>query len=126
MQRVKDEHLARRREYLYSLNTIPAAQIGNPLIDFGVIEVQPASGNKAEQYLQLVNISGSSVDVSGWKLTEAVDYTLPMGTVIPAGWTLYVVADKNAFRLGPRGPAAGKACFWWVAGKESCLPKANH
>jgi hypothetical protein len=64
-------------------------------------------------YLELLNVGASSVDISGWiladseggpgtpaKLTEAL--TFPQGTVVPAGARVYVQADL---------PDGGSACL---------------
>ena len=53
--------------------------------------------NLKEEYIELYNRGPTSVDVSGWKLTQGVNYTLPAGTTIAAGGYLAVVADTAAF-----------------------------
>jgi hypothetical protein len=110
-QRIKDEYLDQRRDFLYDLPELPESQVGNPVLDFGAIETAPSSGNPAEQYLELLNPHDTAVDISGWRLTEGVDFTFPPGTVIPSGWTLYVAADKNAFRGRSEGPTGGQGLF---------------
>jgi hypothetical protein len=110
-QRTKDEWLNQRRDFLYGQSQLPEAQVGNPVLDFGVIEAEPASGNQAEEYIELANPHDTAVDISGWRLTEGVNFTFPAGTVIPSGWTLYVVADKNAFRARTGGPTGGQGLF---------------
>ena len=110
-QRIKDEHLDQRRDFLYGLPVLPEAQVGNPTLEFGVIESDPASGNQAEEYVELINSHNTAVDISGWRLTQAVDFTFPPGTVIPSGWTLHVAADKNAFRSRTIGPTGGQGLF---------------
>ena len=53
--------------------------------------------NPKEEFIELYNRGLSSVDISGWKLTQGVDYTLPAGTTIAAGGYLAVVADTATF-----------------------------
>ena len=102
-QRIKDEYLDQRRDFLYGLPQIPDAQIGNPPLDFGVIESEPNSGIANDEYIELTNPHDTAVDISAWRLAGGIELTFPAGTVIPSGWTLYVVADKNAFRSRSEG-----------------------
>src|SRR5688572_32062194 len=48
-------------------------------------EANPASGNQAQEYLVLTNFNNYAVDISGWQLAGAIDFTFKPGTVIPAG-----------------------------------------
>jgi hypothetical protein len=125
IQRVKDTFLPARRDYLYGQRSLPPAQIGNPILNFGVIEVAPSGGDKKQQYIQLVNPHDTAVDISGWKLTEAVDFTFPGGTVSRRAGPSTSWRTRTRFGRGPRVPAAGRACSWSVVGKANCHPKAN-
>lgn len=111
VQRTKGEYLNQRRDFLYGLPELPAAQVDNPVLEFGVIETAPSGGDPAKEYLELVNPHNVAVDITGWQLTGSVDYTFPPGTVIPSGWTMYVAADKVAFRMRARGPTGGQGLF---------------
>ncbi len=51
----------------------------------------------AEGVLEISNASEEAVDMSGWKLSGAVNWTLPGGMVVDAGDTAYVVADRAAY-----------------------------
>ncbi len=106
-QRIKDEYLDQRRDFLYGLRQLPGPQIGNPKLDFGTIETESPDS----AYIELMNPHDVAVDISGWQLGEAVEFTFPAGTVIPSGWSLYVVADKNAFRARTQGPSGGEGLF---------------
>lgn len=53
--------------------------------------------NSAEQWIELKNKSGTPLDLSGWKFTNAISYDLPAGTLIPAGGFLVVAWDPTAF-----------------------------
>ena len=87
-------------------------QIGNPKIDFGVIENQPASGNQAEEFIELTNSNSAAVDISGWTVSSGeMSMTFKGGTVIPAGTSMYVAANKPAFKTRAEGPTGGQHLF---------------
>ncbi len=127
VQRIKDEYLALRRDYLFNTltddgipvqNRIPPQQVDLAAmppdqrgIVFGTIEFSPATGNQDEEYLQIVNNNPFSVDISDWTLSEGISYTFAAGTVLPAGGTLYVSPNVNAFRARASGPSGGQALF---------------
>ena len=90
---------------------IPDAQIGNPNIEFGQIEFNPASGNQDEEFIQLTNPNDVAVDISHWTLTGGVEHTFRAGTVIPAGGSVYVSPNVSAFRGRASGPGGGQSLF---------------
>ncbi|MEX2186985.1 MAG: lamin tail domain-containing protein [Pirellulales bacterium] len=90
---------------------IPNAQVGNPPIEFGVIDVNPVSANQDEEYIELINNGTDAVDISGWKLTGGVTHTFKSGTIIPAGGSLYVSPDVKTFRARATGPSGGQSLF---------------
>ena len=87
---------------------VPHAQIGNPTIQFGAIDVNPISGNQDEEFIELVNPNTTSVDISGWQLTGGVEHTFDVGTVILPGGSLYVSPRQVAFRARTTGPRGGQ------------------
>ncbi len=101
-------YLPERRRQLFNglapgANEIPDAQPVGTVINFGTIDTNPASGNLDEQYIQLQNPNHFAVDISGWKLSSGQDANTPLftfrgGTVIPANGTIYVAANRVAFR----------------------------
>ena len=93
---------------------IPHAQVGNPAIQFGAIEVSPASRNQDEEYIQLTNPNDTAVDISGWKLTGGIMYTFPPGTIIPRNSSIFVSPNVKAFRARATGPSGGQGLI--VAG----------
>ena len=103
--------LNQRRTQLFGNAEIPAAQAGSPAILFGTIEYAPASGDPDEQYVQLHNPNAFAVDVSGWRLAGAVDFTFAPGTVIGAGASLYVSPDLPSFRARTAGPGGDQGVF---------------
>jgi hypothetical protein len=122
VNRITGEYLSERRQHLYvdhSINNpgypdnarIPNAQAGNPTIQFGTIESNPASGNQNQEYIQLTNPNSTAVDVSNWTISGAINYTLRAGTVIPAGGTLYIAADVPSFLARTTGPRGGQLLF---------------
>jgi hypothetical protein len=113
---IKNLYLEPRRNHLYidhSQNTaypdyaaIPGAQPATFTINIGAIDVNPASGDQGQEYIQLTNPNAFAADISGWKLADAVTYTIEPGTVIPVGGSVYIaanVADFRARTTGPRG-----------------------
>ena len=55
-----------------------------------------------EDWLELYNRGTDSVDLTGWKLAEAVDYNFPAGTTIDPGG--YLVVARDAETLAGRYP----------------------
>lgn len=60
-----------------------------------------------EEWIELHNRSGASVDVGGWSLKDAVNFTFPAGTLIPAGG--YLVVAGNAVALKTKWPSVAAA-----------------
>lgn len=79
-----------------------------PLIEFGVIEFSPGSGNQDEEYLELINDHAIAVDVSDWTIAGGVEFKLPAGTVIPPNSTLYVSPNVKVFRSRATSPTGGE------------------
>ncbi len=90
---------------------IPPSQVGNPQIVFASFDVNPASGDQDEEYIELVNPNATAVDISGWRLSGDVSYTFREGVVIPAGGSLYVSPNVVAFRSRVEGPSGGQGLF---------------
>jgi hypothetical protein len=112
---LRNEYFPLRRVFLYNSLTqanggqeLPA-QVGAPEIRFGQLDYSPASGNQDEEYIQLINSNAVAVDISGWQLVGGVQHTFRPGTVIPAGGTLYVSPNVNAFRARGSGPSGGQS-----------------
>jgi Concanavalin A-like lectin/glucanases superfamily/CotH kinase protein/Lamin Tail Domain/Immunoglobulin domain len=118
---IKTVHIPQRRVDLYvtyaatnssaapANQLVPESQITYPGINFGAIEFNPASGNQAEEYIQLVNPNSTAIDVSGWKIRGAVSHTFLPGTVILATNVLYLSPDVAAFRGRSTGPSGGQS-----------------
>jgi len=118
---MQEFYLPERREQLYyglasGAREIPDAQPQRAAIVFGEVEANPTSGNQDEEYIELYNESGIAVDISGWTLNTGLDaetvlFTFRGGTVIPAHSTLYVAANRTAFRARDTYPTGGQALF---------------
>ncbi|MBN1672635.1 MAG: lamin tail domain-containing protein [Kiritimatiellae bacterium] len=115
--RLKAEFLAPRRTHVYSTHhvsnggIVPDAQPANPALDIGTVEFRPASGNQAEEYIEIANPNAYAVDISGWCLSNAVEHTFKAGTVIRANNAMYVSPDAYAFRCRSTSPKGGEGLF---------------
>jgi hypothetical protein len=119
---LKYYYLPERRRLLFNRlvsgsGEIPYAQPARTVVNFGTIDTSPASGNLDEQYIQLQNLNGFAVDISGWTLSRGQEpndaplFTFRGGTVIPAGGTIYVAANRVAFRSRTAPPTGNQALF---------------
>ncbi len=87
--------------------TLPDAVVINEIMYHRRPQFSPYVENP-EEWIELHNKSAAAVDLSGWELDEAVSFTFPPLTVIPAGGYLCVVNDLTAFAAAHPGvPAAG-------------------
>ena len=50
-----------------------------------------------EEYIELFNNSDTEVDVSGWRITGGVEFTIPLGTTIQANGYLVIASDIEKF-----------------------------
>jgi len=78
---------------------------------FSEINYHPPGGEKALEWVEIVNVSDRLIDLTGWRLTKAVSYTFPDGVTLQPGEVAVVAADPARFasRWGfqPLGPFAG-------------------
>ena len=122
-QRIIDSYLPGRRAFLASgtLSSgagIPASQITNANLTVEVGDFNPANGNQAQEYVRLRNTNTFAVDISGWKLSSAIDYTFPAGTIVPSGGglsgnvgLLFVAKNPFAFRQRTVAPTTNQYCL---------------
>ncbi|HZN64484.1 MAG TPA: CotH kinase family protein, partial [Tepidisphaeraceae bacterium] len=118
LNNIRDRYLQVRRNHLFTNHStndaypdfarIPGAQPARPNVDIVTLDYNPASANQDEEYIQLRNPNPFAVDLSGWTFSNAIDYVLPAGTVIPANGSLYVARDLVAFRARSTGPGGGQ------------------
>jgi hypothetical protein len=114
---LKNEYLAMRRIHLYETHgpgnggIIPDSQSAATEVRFGEAESTSASGNQDEEYFTLVNPNPFAVDISGWTVDGDIAYAFAPGVVIPAGGTLFVSPDTDAFRNRVTSPTGGEGRF---------------
>ncbi|MDG2124283.1 MAG: CotH kinase family protein, partial [Verrucomicrobiales bacterium] len=120
---LKSNYLDERRAYLYQTHAVggPAGTVGIPnaqpsgaSLGIGSIEFNPASGDQAEEYVEITNPNGFAVDVSGWTVEGAIEHTFKPGTVIPSNLTglpLYLSPDVNALRARSTSPTGNEQNF---------------
>ena len=112
-----NDFLAQRRTYMYITRSvdnggmIPHAQPEFSKIIFGKIEAVPVSGIKNEEFFELVNTNNFAVDISGWQISNAVSFVFQGGTVIPAGWSVYLSPNVKVFRARSESPKGGESIF---------------
>ncbi len=90
---------------------IPHAQQGNPPIQFGEVDHNPASGNQDEEFIELRNPLDTAADISGWRLTGGIEHEFPPGTVIPSNGSLFVTPSVPAFMARTATPHGGEGRF---------------
>src|SRR5688572_29158787 len=61
------------------------------------IHYDPAVKVELVEFIELHNSGTTALDLSGWRLTEGVEFTFPAGTTIGAGG--YLVVAENPARL---------------------------
>ena len=67
--------------------------------DLAITEIMynPISGDSDDEFIELHNSGGQSVDIGNWRFISGINYTFPPGTTIPSGG--YLAVAKNAARL---------------------------
>ncbi|MFO0916591.1 MAG: lamin tail domain-containing protein [Pirellulales bacterium] len=73
--------------------------------------------NAGLEFIELLNTTTAPLDISGWTLSEGVDWEAPAGTVLPAGGTLTVVG------FDPASATAGQ--FRALYGISNSVPLAG-
>ncbi len=57
--------------------------------------VDPPSEHRDGEFIELFNKSGSTIDLSGWRFTDGVDFTFPVGTSLPPRSYLVIPANED-------------------------------
>lgn len=68
--------------------------------------------NPLEEWIEINNPDAVAVDVSGWKFTKGVQFTIPDATSIPAGGYLVVASNVAAFQAAHPGFAGTVIGDW--------------
>lgn len=118
-EELKDYYFPERRRQLFDrilsgAREIPDSLPSRTIVNFGTIDTNPLNGNLEEQFIQLQNINPIAVDISGWTLSREPDdllFTFRGGTVIPENGSIYVAANRVAFRSRTFSPTGGQALF---------------
>jgi autotransporter-associated beta strand protein len=72
----------------------------------------PLDNTSLEEFIELHNPGDAAIDLTGWTLSDAVTYTFPAGTTLPAGGYLVVAENPSVLQTkysitGVRGPWTG-------------------
>jgi hypothetical protein len=121
VKELRDSYLPQRRQQLFnhlagSASEIPDAQPAGTTVSITAVEINAARSTADEGYIQLLNPNAFAVDISSWTLVADGNAKVPLytfrgGTVIPANGTLYVAANRVAFRARRTAPTGGQALF---------------
>ena len=76
------------------------------VVVFNEIHYNPPGAGSAGEWIELFNMMGVNVDLSDWRIAGGVDYSIPVGTVIPASGHL-VIAKTPGNIPGALGPFTG-------------------
>ena len=87
---------------------LPGSQVENPNVVFGSFEANPASGNQAEEFIEIQNPTNEAIDLSGWSIEGGINFTFLPGTIIEANRSLYLSPDVSAFRARAVSPRGGE------------------
>ncbi|MFT4547067.1 MAG: hypothetical protein ACI9UA_001409 [Pseudoalteromonas tetraodonis] len=94
---------------------IPDSEPKEPVVDFGGVEFNPASGDQDEEFIEIVNPNDYAIDLSGWRVGGGIEFTFPPGAVIPADGAnpqrakIFLTPDVAAFRGRTSSPKAGES-----------------
>ena len=83
---------------------LAAGARADSVVVFNEIMYHPAADEAAMEWVELHNQNSVDVDLSGWRLSDAVDYVFPNGTVIKGGGYL-VIASSPASLAAASGAA---------------------
>ena len=75
-----------------SMANTPSIQ--NQIVINEIMFDAPSNQVRAE-YIEIMNRSDQSVDLSGWRFTEGVNFIFPLGTLLAAGDYLVIAADLD-------------------------------
>lgn len=109
VDQIQNNFITARRNYIANQSIVPSAQANVLNVNIAAIESNPVSGDRREEYFVLTNNETFAADISDWTISGSVSHTFKPGTVIPAGQSLYVVADVQGFQARTAGPGGGLA-----------------
>jgi|TARA_B100001964_G_scaffold108852_1_gene121595 hypothetical protein len=94
---------------------VPYPEPSNAVVEFGVIDFNPASGDQDHEYIEITNANDYAVDLSGWRIDGGIAFTFPPGAVIPAAGAdpergkVFLSPDVISFRRRPSSPTGGES-----------------
>lgn len=71
------------------------------------VHYNPAGTINLEEFIELFNPGDVPLDLAGWALSDAISYTFPAGTLLPAGGYLLVAEDPAVILARYGKPALG-------------------
>ncbi len=69
----------------------------NKVIAISEIMFSPPNGTTTDEYIEIVNTSVYSLNLSGWTFTSGFFFTIPAGTTLAAGAYLVIPANQATF-----------------------------
>jgi hypothetical protein len=96
-----------------SLFGMAAMALADSVVTFSELQYHPTAAQTGGEWIELKNQYAVNIDMSGWRLSDGVDFVFPAGTVIPAGGYLVVAANPAALQsasglTGVLGPFSGQ------------------
>src|SRR6185436_9462092 len=81
--------------WLVGVMWLPISSPADSVVVFNEVMYHPASNEPALEWVELHNQNAVDVDLSGWRLTEGIDYTFPTGTIIKGRGYLVVAISPG-------------------------------
>ncbi len=77
------------------------------------IHFAPVDKTAREEFVEILSVSQSPIDLSGWRITGGISYTFPAGTGLAPGAMLVVAQDPTVFAakfagMAALGPSSGR------------------
>src|SRR6266850_1632379 len=72
-----------------------------PVVVINEIMYHPAPAapeDKRREWIELYNPGTNAVDLSAWRIADAVDFTFPTNTILQPGAYLVVAANRTSFQ----------------------------
>ena len=91
---------------LYCAFRLHAAPPNDAVVVFNEVHYNPGGAGETAEFVELVNVMGVNVDLSGWRVSGGVDFAFANGTVIAPGARL-VLAKTPGMYAGALGPFTG-------------------
>jgi hypothetical protein len=66
------------------------------VVVFNEVMYHPATNESALEWVELYNQNSINVDLSGWRISDGINYTFPNGTIIRAGDYLVVASSPSS------------------------------